>query len=191
MNKNERDEELKSMAPQLQQWQQQSSNGAVPKDYFQNFEARLQRRIAAEQELEPTQPMKQQRFGIWWRQVWKWTLGLALPVAIVLIWWSMASIPKGTTVTSTPTFADLSIEEFNQYLEGNLELFSSQELAIILDEEALNLPDLVEPSTEPVPALAASATQVLDKALEQTKLEHLLDELKAEDFEDMEAEDWL
>lgn len=192
MNENERDEELKAMAPHLYQWQQQKPSEEVPKDYFQNFEARLQRRLAAEQELEAAPSMAptwQERLGRWWQQAWRPALAAALPAIALLVWWG-TTLPGGSAVEPAPTFADLSTQEMDQYVEGHLHLFTSQELASILDEEVLELPALIEP-VEAAPAPETSATEALDKALEQTDTENLLDELEVEDLEDLDVEDWL
>ncbi len=192
MNEKERDEELRSMAPQLQQWQQQSSDGQVPKDYFQNFEARLQRRLATEQSLEPAAvPTWPQRVAQWWQGAWKPAMAAALPALALLIWWGNGWGPSQPVLTPAPTFADLSTREIDQYVEGHLELFTSQELASLLDEEALEWQELGE---SPEAAPTTSAKEALDKALKATNTEDLLDELDVEDLdlEDLDLEeDWL
>ena len=196
MDINERDDELNDMAPKLYQWQQRTQQGDVPKDYFENFEARLQRRLATERALTPTAataPNWRQQLAQWWSGRWRPALLALTPVVALLIWW--ANTNPTIVPESVPTFADLSYQELDHYVANNLESFTSQELATVLETEALSLPESSLPTTEEaVPEVEApsDAAQILDKALEQTDTEDLLDELDLDelDLEELE-EEWL
>lgn len=185
---NERDKELEDMAPKLYQWQQQASKGDVPADYFQNFEARLQRRMAAERELEPSAPStpKQPSFWATW---WQPALLAVLPAFALLLWWGSQQQGGNIALETGPTFADLSYQELDQYVTNHLDQFTSGELAAVLESETLTLLPEEEIRTTAPETASTSAEDALDKALEQTQTEDLLDEL---DLEELELEDdWL
>lgn len=195
MNEKERDDELEEMAPNLSHWRQcqQKDSEGVPEDYFQNFEARLQQRLETEEALTPkagsSSPSWLTRWAAWWRPT-TWAL---VPALALLLWWNgQETVPN---VDEAPNFAELSEGELDAYIEQNIESLTTQELAAVLDEEVLQ-PELIvvkealveEEQTEETEA-SSSAASSLDRALEETALDDLLEELSIEEIEG--TDDWL
>lgn len=195
MREKDNQEEFKNLAPKLKHLLDQEQQRAdLPKDYFQNFEARLQQRIATEQSLEPAVPKRS--WSNWWQLVWKPLTALAVPALLLLFWFKPAPQPDMPVQSN---FLALSTQEIDQYIVQNLEEFSIGDLTTMAETEVLdNWQEgiLAEATQEPEPIQALPSTlnnptkqeSSFDKALEATQNEDLLDELTTEDlnFE----EDW-
>ena len=195
MEDNNKQQEFQELAPRLKELlDKERQQATLPKDYFQNFEARLQQRIETEQSLEATSSPSKNSWGAWWQQIWKPLTALAVPALLVLLWlgWS----PNGEKATRD-SFADLSTEvssqEIDLYIEQNLEDFTLTDLLAMAEVEVLDawqegmLPTVT--TSEPAPeSMPTNSEQSLEKALENTQSKDLLDELTTDDLS--LEEDW-
>lgn len=196
MREKNNQEEFKNLAPKLKHLlDQEQQQAGLPKDYFQNFEARLQQRIVTEQSLEPAAAPKH-TWNNWWQSLWKPFAALVVPALLVLFW--LRPLPEPNIPLPTD-FLALSTQEIDQYIAQNLEEFSLGDLTAMAETEVLDnwqegiLTDTTkEPTPIETPTTAPSnptkKESSLDKALETTQNENLLDELTTEDL-DFE-EDW-
>lgn len=200
MREKDNQEEFKNLAPKLKYLlDQEQQRAALPKDYFQNFEARLKQRIITEQSLEtPVIAAPKHSWSNWWQSVWKPLTALAIPALLLLCW--LKASPTSEMPTQTD-FLALSTQEIDQYIIQNLEEFSLGELTAMAEPEVLDnwqegilakatqevelkpIETHIAPSSDPTKRESS-----LDKALEATQNEDLLDELTTEDL-NLE-EDW-
>lgn len=199
MEENNKQQEFKKLAPKLKELlEKERQQATLPKDYFQNFEARLQQRIATEQSLEATSAPKEAIWRAWWQQFWKPMTAFALPALLLLFWIGVSPKERETVVDS---FADLSTEvssqEIDQYIEQNLEDFTLTDLLAMAEVEVLDTWQEgiieVEPAPTPAPETAVEPASIssensLEKALESTQSDDLLDELTTDDLSI--EEDW-
>ena len=186
-------EEFRKIAPKLKQLlDKEEAKAELPKDYFQNFEARLQQRLATEESLEPAIPNNANvQWGIKGTYIWKYLMALAVPALLILLWLRW---PTALVTPASINFATVSSQEIDQYMEEHLEIVTVMDLVAMAETEVL---DQWEEGIVPViePVVLSSPTKVdvlpnqsLDKALERTQNDDLLDELTTEDLQ-ME-EDW-
>lgn len=195
MEDNNKQQEFQELAPRLKELlDKERQQATLPKDYFQNFEARLQQRIETEQSLEGTLGSSKRSWGAWWQQIWKPLTALAVPALLVLLWVGLSPNGEDAPVDS---FADLSTEvssqEIDLYIEQNLEDFTLTDLLAMAEVEVLDawqegmLPAVTTP--EPAPeSVPTNSEQSLEKALENTQSKDLLDELTTDDLS--LEEDW-
>lgn len=187
MKDNQNNQEFEELAPHLKGLlDKERRETDVPNNYFQNFEARLQQRLATEQSLEPAAPIQPPSdFGAWWQRLWKPLTALAVPALLLLLW-------VGGTWTTTPAitadFAELSTQEIDQYIEQNLEDFTEEDLVAMAETAVLEKWQekiILAPTPTPIPASSKSS---FDKALESTQSDDLLEELTTDDLS--LEEDW-
>jgi hypothetical protein len=179
--------ELEQLAPQLKKLlDKERSEAALPKDYFQNFETRLQQRLATERSLEPaTTPRSAHPLVEWWQRFWRPATALALPAFLLLLWWGLS--PKEMLVEPT-NFAQVSSQEIDQYMEQNIALFTEDELVALAEPELLEAWQATLIEEVSVLEESTTSSSSLDKALERTRSGDLLDELTTEDLSI--EEDW-
>ncbi|MGH1335421.1 MAG: hypothetical protein ACRBFS_04775 [Aureispira sp.] len=189
-------EEFEELAPKLKQLlKKEQAEAQLPNNYFQNFEARLQQRLETEQSLEraaPTSPRSQWR--MWWQHIWKPLTTLAVPALLLLLWFQW---PEGVEQPVSATFAAVSSQEIEQYIEEHLEAFTVMDLVAMAEIEVLDkwqegivqpiAPTRVTPSS-PVETPSINSNQSFEKALETTQSDDLLDELTTDDLS--LEEDW-
>ncbi|MFK7797088.1 MAG: hypothetical protein AB8E82_06515 [Aureispira sp.] len=197
MREKDNQEEFKNLAPKLKHLlDQEQQQASLPKNYFQNFEARLQQRIATEQCLEPTAIAPSKRtWNHWLQWLWKPFVALGVPALLVFFWLR----PFEPNLPVQTDFLALSTQEIDQYIAQNLDEFSLGDLTTMAEPEVLDnwQEGILEEATPepksiivpaPKPPHQTKQESSLDKALEATQSEDLLDELNTEDlnFE----EDW-
>lgn len=183
MKEENRQEELDKLAPKLKQLlDQEQEQAALPQNYFQNFETRLQQRLATEHSLEPTLPSpKEPSWKGWWQHIWRPLTAFALPALLLLLWFGLAPSED----IEVASFAALSDQEIEQYIDQNLEDFTAVDLLAVADGDVLDAWEEEEMTNSLPPASEQSS---FEKAMESTQSEGLLEELTTEDLS--LEEDW-
>lgn len=186
-NQNNSNDELKELSSFLSKLPKSKKQEVLPKDYFQNFEARLMNRINEEEALKPK--TIETKTTSWWDKIStifipKYAFGFASVIILIV---SVFFVLNDNNATQEDLLAELSQEEATTYIVNNIEDFSTEEIIASLELNEIKKIEtitIIKPTIENKTTEPSSSKTAMEKAIEQAGGERILEDLKAEDIEE-------